>query len=55
MTLEAATGIFLTGGAQLRISTVLGGTPVAKTIRRLNARGVSVGGTPLAPPSSAST
>jgi cyanophycinase len=43
--LEASTGIFLTGGAQLRISTVLGGTPVAKTIRRLNARGVSVGGT----------
>jgi len=44
-TLEAATGVFLTGGAQLRITTVLGGTPVAKTIRRLNARGVSVGGT----------
>jgi cyanophycinase len=43
--LESATGVFLTGGSQLRISTVLGGTPVAKTIRRLNARGVSVGGT----------
>jgi cyanophycinase len=44
-TLEAATGIFLTGGNQLRISTVIGGTPVAKAIRRLNARGVHVGGT----------
>lgn len=44
-TLENATGVFLTGGNQLRISTVLGGTPVAKAIRRLNARGVSVGGT----------
>jgi cyanophycinase len=43
--LEASTGVFLTGGNQLRISTVLGGTIVAKTIRRLNARGVPVGGT----------
>lgn len=43
--LEEATGIFLTGGNQLRISTILGGTPVAKAIRKLNARGVSVGGT----------
>src|SRR5271170_6917127 len=43
--LEEATGVFLTGGTQLRIATVLGGTPVAKAIRRLNARGVSVGGT----------
>jgi cyanophycinase len=43
--LERSTGIFLTGGNQLRISTVLGGTPVAKSIRRMNARGVPVGGT----------
>jgi cyanophycinase len=43
--LERSTGIFLTGGNQLRISTVLGGTPVAKAIRKLNARGVCVGGT----------
>jgi cyanophycinase len=43
--LEEASGVFLTGGTQLRIATVLGGTPVAKAIRRLNARGVSVGGT----------
>ncbi len=43
--LERATGVFLTGGNQLRISTILGGTPVAKQLRRLNARGVTVGGT----------
>ncbi len=43
--LEHATGIFLTGGNQLRISTILGGTQVAKTVRRMNARGVPVGGT----------
>jgi cyanophycinase len=43
--LESATGIFLTGGNQLRISSILGGTPVAKAVRRLNARGVAVGGT----------
>jgi cyanophycinase len=43
--LQKATGIFLTGGNQLRISTILGGTPVAKAIRRRNARGVAVGGT----------
>ncbi len=43
--LEVATGIFLTGGNQLRITTILGGTRVAKSIRRRNARGVTVGGT----------
>lgn len=43
--LEAATGIFLTGGNQVRLSTILGGTPVAQTIRRLNAQGVHVAGT----------
>ena len=35
--LEQATGIFLTGGNQLRLSTILGGTPVAKLIRERNA------------------
>jgi cyanophycinase len=44
-TLESATGIFLTGGNQLRLTTILGGTSVAKMIRRRNARGVVVGGT----------
>jgi cyanophycinase len=43
--LEEATGIFFTGGNQLRISTILGGTPVAKLVRTANARGVAVGGT----------
>ena len=43
--LEKATGIFITGGNQLRLSTILGGTPVAQNIRRLNALGVHVAGT----------
>jgi cyanophycinase len=43
--LEAASGIFFTGGNQLRLTTLLGGTPVAKLIRQRNAQGVTVGGT----------
>lgn len=43
--LEQASGIFFTGGNQLRIATMLGGTPVAKLIRTRNAHGVHVGGT----------
>jgi cyanophycinase len=43
--LEEATGIFFTGGNQLRVTTLLGGTPVAKLIRTRNANGVTVGGT----------
>jgi len=43
--IEAASGIFFTGGNQLRLTTLLGGTPVAKLIRACNARGVTVGGT----------
>jgi cyanophycinase len=43
--LEKATGIFLTGGSQLRLGTMLGGTAGAKTIRLLNERGVHVAGT----------
>jgi len=43
--LGEASGIFFTGGNQLRISTLLGGTPVAKLIRHCNANGVTVGGT----------
>jgi len=43
--LERATGIFITGGNQLRLSTILGGTPVARTIRRLNSEGVHLAGT----------
>lgn len=43
--LGRATGIFLTGGNQLRLSTILGGTPVAQGIRRRHAEGVHVAGT----------
>ena len=43
--LEEASGIFFTGGNQLRLTTLLGGTPVAKLIRVRNAHGVTVGGT----------
>jgi cyanophycinase len=43
--LEEASGIFFTGGNQLRLTTLLGGTPVAKLVRIRNAQGVTVGGT----------
>jgi len=35
--IEEASGIFFTGGNQLRLTTLLGGTPVAKLIRLRNA------------------
>ncbi|HEY8257265.1 MAG TPA: cyanophycinase [Gemmatimonadales bacterium] len=44
-TLDEADGIFITGGNQLRLSTMIGGTPVAKAIRRRNAEGTHVAGT----------
>ena len=37
--LDRATGIFMTGGNQLRLSTILGGTIVAQKIRRRNLGG----------------
>lgn len=43
--LAQAGGIFFTGGNQLRLSTILGGTPVAKLVRQQNAAGVHVAGT----------
>ncbi len=43
--LERATGIFLTGGNQLKLTATLGGTPVAKLMRLRNAAGVHVAGT----------
>ena len=43
--LEQATGVFLTGGNQLRLATTLGGTPVARLLRRRNAAGMPVAGT----------
>lgn len=43
--LTRASGVFFTGGDQLRLSTILGGTRAAKLIRQANAAGVAVGGT----------
>ena len=43
--LENATGIFMTGGDQLRLATIIGGTSVAKLMRSVNARGVHIAGT----------
>lgn len=43
--LARASGIFFTGGNQLRLSTILGGTSVARLIRQRNAAGVPVAGT----------
>jgi cyanophycinase len=43
--IEQADGVFMTGGNQLRLSTTLGGTPVAQKIRRRNAAGMHVAGT----------
>src|ERR1019366_6101936 len=43
--LEEATGIFFTGGNQLRLTTLLGGTPVARLIRVRNAHRGTGGGT----------
>ncbi len=42
---QEATGLFFTGGNQLRLSTILGGTPMAKLIRSRNAHGVHMAGT----------
>lgn len=38
-------GIFLTGGNQLRLSTLLGGTSVSRLLRTLNASGANIAGT----------
>ena len=43
--LDRATGVFMTGGNQLRLSTTIGGTPVADKIREGNAKGLHVAGT----------
>ncbi len=43
--IENASGVFFTGGNQLRISTILGGTSAAKLIRTRNAHGMHVAGT----------
>ena len=38
-------GVFFTGGNQLRLSTLLGGTDIARTLRERNAKGVHIAGT----------
>lgn len=43
--LERVDGVFLTGGNQLRLSTTIGGTEVAKALRRRHAEGMHVAGT----------
>ena len=44
--LKEATGVFITGGNQLRLSTTIGGTAVADMLRhRNNHEGLTVGGT----------
>lgn len=43
--LEYATGLFITGGSQLKLSSALGGTEIAQTIRRRHAAGMVVAGT----------
>lgn len=43
--LDHADGVFMTGGNQLRLSTILGGTPISQRIRRRNAAGMHVAGT----------
>jgi cyanophycinase len=43
--LEYATGLFITGGSQLKFSAALGGTPLAAAIRRRHQEGMVVAGT----------
>jgi cyanophycinase len=43
--LEYATGLFISGGSQLRLSSALGGTALADSIRRRHAAGMVVAGT----------
>lgn len=43
--LEYATGLFITGGSQLKLSSALGGTEIAQTIRRRHGAGMVVAGT----------
>lgn len=43
--LEYATGLFITGGSQLKLSSMLGGTEIAQTVRNRHAAGMVVAGT----------
>jgi len=44
-TVREATGIFLTGGNQLRLSSTIGGTPLAQAVSRRHREGAVVAGT----------
>lgn len=43
--LSQCDGVFITGGNQLRLSTTIGGTPVAKILRKRHANGMPIAGT----------
>jgi cyanophycinase len=43
--LQSATGIFMTGGNQLKLSAIVNGTAFGDAIKAAHARGVAVGGT----------
>jgi cyanophycinase len=43
--LERSDGVFLTGGNQLRLSTMLGGTRVGRLLRHMSGRGAHIAGT----------
>ncbi len=43
--LQDATGVFLTGGNQLRLSTIIGGTRASEIVRERNADGAVIAGT----------
>lgn len=42
---ERCTGVFMTGGNQIRVASILGGTRVARALARRNREGVPVAGT----------
>ncbi len=43
--IESASGIFMTGGDQLKITAVLGGTPIVRQMRQHHLRGCVIAGT----------
>ena len=43
--LDDVTGVFLTGGNQMRLASIVAGTPVARKVRALNRAGAVVAGT----------
>jgi cyanophycinase len=43
--LDDVSGIFMTGGNQLKLSAIINGTPFGEAIRAAHARGITIGGT----------